>query len=335
MPVTIQDVAARCGADVSDVARVLTAYADIGEEKAREIVRTAREMGFPLDDQAFGRTLNLGVLFTEESDTGLTHPFFASVLDSFKREAEARGYDITFINHHIGLHGATYLEHCRFRHLDGVLLACVNFYAQEIQDLLEGPIPCVAVDYAAPRQSSVISDNSTGVRQLVDYAVSQGHRRIAFIHGQRNSEVTRERIEGFRDAMEAHHLSIPEGYLIEGRYGEIEAVRPLVEEMLNLPERPTCLLLPDDATYLGAQEVIREAELRIPADISVAGYDGIPLTQSLRPHLTTVRQDGPEIGRQAARLLMERIEKGAPGGQCVHVPVTLIQGDTISWCSAW
>lgn len=334
-PITTRDVAEHCGIPHHDVARVLRAVADTGEEKARTILRAAREMGYPLNEKSAGRALNLGVLFAEESNTGLTHPFFASLLNGFKAEAEARGYDITFINHNIGTQGASYYEHCRYRRVDGAMLACVDFDSPEIQELLRSDVPCVAVDYEAPGQLSVISDNVSGVTQLVDYAVSQGHRRIAFLHGQSNSRVTRDRVESFRAAMEKHHLPIPAGYLVEGRYGEIEAVRPFVRDMLALPERPTCILLPDDATYLVAQETIREEELRIPADISVAGYDGIALTQSLRPRLTTIRQDSDRMGREAAQLLIDRIENGTPVGPPMVVPVELIAGDTVSWCNAW
>ena len=131
-------------------------------------------------------------------------------------------------------------------------------------------------------------------------------------------------------------LPIPDGYLAEGRYDDLDLIRAMVRTMIDRPDRPTCLLLPDDASYLGAQEVIRENELRIPADVSVAGYDGIPLTQSLRPHLTTVRQNNEELGRVAAQLLIRKIEglSDAPDQQ-ITVPVTLLKGETVGWCNNW
>lgn len=336
MPVTIRDVAEKSGVPISDAARVLSEYTSVEGETRRKVIEAAREIGFPLDQPVGApRTLNLGVLFSEESKSGLLHPFFATLLNAFKTEAEARGYDITFINHNIGTEAATYLEHSRYRRVDGVVLACGDFYSEEVQELLKSEIPCVAVDYTVPNQDSVLSDNRAGIRQLVDYAVSMGHRRIAFIHGQRNSQVTEERIDEFRKAMAAQRLPVLPGYLVESRYGELDVLRPQVEKMLHLPQRPTCILLPDDTAYLGAQEVIREEELRIPADISLAGYDGIPLTQALRPHLTTVSQDAETMGREAARMLIGRIEKNEPAGRTVTVPVQMLKGETISWCNEW
>ena len=281
-------------------------------------------------------THNLGVLFVEESKSGLTHPFFANMLNSFKAEVEEQGYDITFINNRIGGEEATYLEHCRYRKVDGVFIPVINFESDSVKELLSSEIPCVTVDHPFPGQPGVVSDNRAGVRSLVDYAISLGHRRIAFIHGQRNSRVTDERIDEFRTAMSERGLPIPEGYLVEGRYDDLNLIRTMVRRMVERPDRPTCLLLPDDASYLGAQEVIRECELRIPADVSVAGYDGIPLTQSLRPHLTTIRQSNEEIGRLAADLLIKKIEgtTDTPDEQII-IPVTLLKGETVGWCNDW
>ena len=279
---------------------------------------------------------NIGVLFADESFNGLTHPFFASVLNAFKNKAENHGYDLTFINHNVGRDNGSFEDYCRDRHMDGVLLACVDFYSEVIHRLLDSDIPCVSVDYPWPKQSSVMSDNRNGMKQLVDYAVSLGHSRIAFISGQRNSDVTEIRRQEYLEAMEAHGLSVPEGYLSEGVYSENEVVRECVAKLLERKDRPSCILLPNDTTYFGAQEVIRERELRIPVDISLAGYDGIPLTQTLRPQLTTIHQKSEEMGEKAAELLIARLEQpGATIEEAVTVPVELIKGSTVGWCDVW
>lgn len=139
MAVTIKDVSAKCGLSISTVSKAFNNYADISLETRELVQRTAREIGYY--PNAIARTLktnrsyNLGVLFQEKRGTGLTHSFFASVLDAFKSAGEKRGYDITFINHHIGWTGMTYLEHCRYRNVDGVCVVCADFYAPEVIDL--------------------------------------------------------------------------------------------------------------------------------------------------------------------------------------------------------
>ena len=98
-----------------------------------------------------GFSHNIGVLFADESFSGLTHPFFASVLNAFKNEAENHGYDLTFINHNVGSDGRSFADYCRYRKLDGVFLACVDFYSKAVQALLDSDIPCVSVDYPWPK----------------------------------------------------------------------------------------------------------------------------------------------------------------------------------------
>ena len=101
--------------------------------------------------------------------------------------------------------------------------------------------------------------------------------------------------------------------------------------MLKLPERPTCILLPDDMAYLGAQQAAWALGLRIPEDISFAGYDGIPLTQTFVPPLTTILQSSAEMGRTAASRLIDLIETPDSASRKANVfPVKLIEGGTIA-----
>lgn len=170
MAVTIKDVSARCGLSVSTVSKAFNNYADISSETRELVRRTAREIGYY--PNAIARTLktnrsyNLGVLYDDESHSGLTHAFFAAILESFKTESERRGYDLTFINHHMSQVGMTYLEHCRYRNVDGVFIACTDFSQPEVAALGESDIPCVAVDYEFPTKNAVMSENVHGMQLL-------------------------------------------------------------------------------------------------------------------------------------------------------------------------
>ena len=335
MSVTIKDVARQCGMSISTVSKVFNGYPDISEDTRRQVLKLAREMGYQPNALAralkTNRSYNLGVLFVDENTSGLMHPFFAAMLNAFKSEAETHGYDITFINHNIVTTEMTYLEHCHYRNVDGVCLACVDFYSDEVAELVNSDIPSITVDHVFENRPCIVSDNLTGIRMLVNHAADMGHRRIAYIHGQRNSAVTETRIGGFRREMQALGFPVPEGYVVEGRYDDVGTTRKLTRELLERSDRPTCILLPDDASFFGAMEAIRELGLRLPEDVSLAGYDGIRLTQSLHPRLTTVFQDSEAMGRLAAQRLIDRVEhpNTAPNVP-VMVPVGLIRGETIA-----
>jgi DNA-binding LacI/PurR family transcriptional regulator len=281
-------------------------------------------------ESCFQKPLRLGILYQEESGRGLTHPFFVLILDAFKQRAEEMGCEITFINNHIAGNDMDYAEYCRMSHLDGVCLVCADFTAPKVKALVQAGLPCLTVDHLFKRVPAVLSDNETGMRKLVDYAVSCGHRRIAFVHGHNNSVVTRTRIQQFKNTMAIHGLPVPEEYVRESEYHNISLTRRIVRELLRMEDRPTCIMLPDDIAYLGAQDAARENGLRIPDDISFAGYDGIPITQALRPRLTTIRQDSPQMGRLAAEHLIRVVKDPKTASKLpVILPVELVEGGTI------
>ena len=334
MAITIKDVARHCGMSISTVSKVFNQYPDISRETRSQVLKAARQLGYQPNALAralkTNRSYNLGVLLADDNVNGLTHPFFASVLNAFKAEAEARRYDITFINHNIGASEMTYLEHCRYRNVDGVCLVCVDFASPEVEELVSSDIPCVAVDHLYSGRPCVLSDNLAGIRALVDHVVSQGHRHIAYIHGQQGTAVTQKRVAGFLRAMEAHGLPVGEGCLVEGRYNDIARTKRQTAALLARPDAPTCILLPDDISCLGALEAAREAGMIAPEDISLAGFDGLWLTQSLHPRLTTVCQDVETMGREAAAKLIACVERSdAAHGEPLLIPTRLEPGETV------
>lgn len=338
MGVTIRELSKYCGLSISTVSKALNGYADISEKTRDTVLRAADEIGYHPSAIAralkTNRTYNLGVLFVDENESGLRHHYFSAVLDSFKCEAERRGYDITFINHNIGRTQMTYLEHSRYRNVDGLCLACVDFYAPEVVELSRSDIPLVTIDHPFTGHTCVQSQNEAGMRSLVRYVFEKGHRRIAFVHGGR-STVTDLRLSGFYTALEELGLPVRQPYIMGCPYCNPHAARAQVKRLLQLSEPPTCILMSDDYSALGALEAAEAAGLSVPEDLSIAGYDGIQLTQLLRPRLTTLRQDTDRIGREAAARLVERIER--PQALCppfVFVPGELIEGQTVAQVGA-
>lgn len=219
---SIKDIAKACGVSVATVSKALNGHSDISQATKEKVRQAADKLGYMPNSAAralkTNRTYNLGVLFVDDAQSGLTHEFFAAVLDSFKRHAEGRGYDITFINHNIGHGHSSYLEHCRYRGVDGVIAACVQFDDPEVVELAYSNLPLVTVDHVFNNRAAVLSDNMEGIRRLVDELAALGHERIAFIHGEKHSAVTQKRLVGFYRACEAHGITVPDEYVIHGSY---------------------------------------------------------------------------------------------------------------------
>ena len=313
--VSLKDISAACGVSVATVSKALNDHKDVGEETKQHIKETAKKMGYFPNASAralrTNRSNSIGVLFVDEiPQSGLTHDYFSHILDSFKVTVEAQGYDITFINCNKSRKNTmSYLEHCKYRNVDGVLIACVDFSNKEIHELVKGDIPIVTIDYIFNNKLSVTSDNVKGIRDLLTYVYEQGHRKIAYIHGQRTSEVTDSRIKSFYKTADEIGLELDEDYIIEGMYRDTQNAEKLTAKLLDMKERPTCIIYPDDLCAMGGRNVIRARGLRIPQDISIAGYDGINITQQIEPQLTTIYQDTRMIGRVAAENLINQIEK--------------------------
>jgi LacI family transcriptional regulator/LacI family purine nucleotide synthesis repressor len=231
------------------------------------------------------------------------------VLDSFKRTAEKKGYDITFINSCRNRKDRmSYLEHSKYRGFDGVVLACIDFNDPEVLELIQSDIPIVTIDYIFNGRISVMSDNVTGMRELLEYIYGMGHRRIAFIHGA-DSAVTGNRVTSFYRTAERLGIDVPDEYIRESPYRDTKSTFRITNELLDLKEPPTCIIYPDDFAAFGGINAIRKRGLRIPEDISVAGYDGIGIATHLEPQLTTIAQDAEQIGYVAAKELIRLIEK--------------------------
>ena len=307
--VSMKDIALRCGVSVATVSKALNGQPDIGEETRSRIAAVAKELGYMTNSAAralkTNRTYNLGVLFVDERRSGLAHEYFSAMLESFKVEAETHGYDITFINHNVGGKRTSYLQHCLYRGVDGVVIACVDFNDPQVRELVDSDIPLVTIDRIFDNRLAVLSDNVRGVSALVHHVYEKGHRKIAFLHGERTS-VTGNRLIGFHRTCEELGLQIPEEYIIECVYHDPDRCAQATRQLLNLPDPPTCILFPDDFSYIGGMKAIQEMGLRIPEDISVVGYDGIHLAKVLR--LTTYSQNAQELGRTAAKQLVSLIE---------------------------
>lgn len=309
---SLKDISRVCGVSVATVSKALNNHSDIGEETKEHIKKVAKEMGYlpNLSARALktNKTHGIGVLFVDEAGSGLTHDYFSSVLDSFKRTAESRGYDITFINSCKNRENRmTYLDHSRYRGFDGVALACIDFEDPEVVELVQSDLPVVTIDYLFNNRNAVVSDNVSGVRDLLEYIYEMGHRKVAYIHGA-SSAVTTNRLSSFYRTAERLGIKVPDEYVMEAAYRDTAATFEATNRLLDLPDPPTCILFPDDFAAFGGINAIRERGLRIPEDISVAGYDGIRAAEILEPRLTTVKQDTERIGSMAARKLIDLIE---------------------------
>lgn len=329
--ISMKDIADRCSVSVATVSKALNDHDDIGEETKKNIKEMAERLGYHPNSSARAlktkRTDNIGVLFVDEGRSGLTHDYFAKVLDSFKRVSEVSGYDITFIN--ATSQKMTYLEHSRYRGVDGVVIACVDFDDRDVLDLVGSELPVVTIDHVFDNRISVVSDNIGGMRDLIEYVHSKGHEKIAYIYGD-DTAVTRNRVASYYNTLKSLGIEANEGYTLASAYRNPRRAAECTQKLLQLKDRPTCILYPDDYSAIGGLNAIENAGLSVPDDISVAGYDGLYVSQIIHPKLTTYEQNSEEIGRIAAKSLIRLIrDEKSTLIEKILVPGRIIEGGSV------
>ena len=189
----------------------------------------------------------------------------------------------------------------------GVNIMLMSPFAEEVAQLVASDIPVVTIDHIFNNRIAVMSDNVKGMQSLLRYIYSCGHRRIAYIHGHPSS-VTGSRLSSFYKTAEELGLKVPDEYVLEAGYRDTDGAAAATQQLLALPCPPTCILYPDDFACLGGMNMLREKGLRIPEDISIAGYDGLRIGRHMDPKLTTLKQDTQKLGGYAAEKLISLIE---------------------------
>jgi DNA-binding LacI/PurR family transcriptional regulator len=327
--VSIKDIAKKCNVSVATVSKALNDQSDISEATKEKIRKVARKMGYTTNVSARAlktkRTYNLGILFADDR-AGLSHEYFSMILESFQREAEKYGYDITFINHAIAGKKTTYLRHVEYRLLDGIVIMTADFKDPEIIELCSSKIPVVTIDYVIGNCAAVLSDNNQGMEDIVRYAYSMGHRKIAYIFGD-STDVTNNRVSSFMRTCRLLDIDVPNEYLVKGSYHDIKDCRDKTAALLDLKDPPTLIVFPDDYSYIGGLEAINARGMNVPNDVSAVGYDGINMAKIM--NVTTYEQDTEALGSMAVRKLLQMINQPELPPEHVIISGQMLEGSTV------
>jgi LacI family transcriptional regulator len=313
--VTIAELARRSGVSKGTVSRALNGYDDVNPATRERITQLARELGYEPDGPARALRTRRSLLvaaYLGRCGTDLSQPFFRPVLAALSTRLRAAGYGV------MDVEGTADVGHIRRGGLDGAVVMSMDPDNPLIAALDAAGIPCVGVD--VPIAAHVAADNRGGTALAVRHLAQLGHRRIAAIAGIQTTLAGRERLDGYRTGLAAELLPYDPALVAFGDYsaasGE-DAVGRL------LPAAPTAIVAASDLMAIGATRALTAAGRRVPDDVSVVGFDDLPVAVLVRPELTTVRQDPMRIGAAAADALLARME-GNAAGRRTTIPVELM-----------
>lgn len=330
---TIKELARLSGVSVGTVSRALNGYTDVSAETRERVVRLARELDYT--PAAAARTLVtershvIGLfLDTGEGHPDVQHPFFHEVLAGLKDMLGAAGFDLLLFaseqpGNGYGPH--SYLKRARHHHVDGVVLMGTDAGDPEVERLLRSEVACVGVDMSigGANNRSVMSDNVAGGALAVRHLAELGHTRIATITGLIETAPARDRLRGYREEIQRLGLAYRDDYVVYGDY-YVDSGSAGMEALLALDEPPTAVFAASDLMAAGALGAIGRADLRVPGDVAVVGFDDIGFAALTEPPLTTLRQDKPGLGAAAGEVLVSLIGDEPDPEAAVTLPVELV-----------
>ncbi len=314
---TIYDVSKKTGFSISTISKVINNYSGVSEKTKKIVLEAIQELDFTPNTTA--RTLAtkkswlIAIIFGEEKGFGITHPHFSGILKGFQEKAATYGYDTVFLNSFMGEKKLSYLEHCKYRNVDGVLVALSSKFTETISSLVDSDIPIVSVETIYEGVPTVISDNKSGSKQALEHLYLLGHRKIAHIASSISTKTQSgmERYEAYREFLEKNDIEYNPLYVVEASKYTREAGEIATNRLLQQcwDDLPTAIFTSYDDYAAACIDVLSARGFSVPTDISVVGFDDSPYASYIRPALTTVRQDRNEIGAKAAQVLVSIIEK--------------------------
>lgn len=314
-PVTMKDIARELGVSVATVSRALKDSPRISPERRRVIKDYARKHGFSPNLMAESlrsqRVMKIiGVIIPQ-----LTHFYFSSVLSGIEEEAARHGYRLMVAQSDEQY--AKEVEICRSFYENKVCGIIVSqakdtVRYEHFQQLIDRDVPLVFYDRICTGvdASRVTVDDYTGAFAAVDYLVRTGCRRIAFYGASMNMEISKNRYNGYRDALLKNGLKPDESISVMCDNRD-DALR-MTPEIMKLSTPPDSFFAINDDTAIGIMFALKRMGLRIPDDISICGFTNGQRAIACDPMLTTVEQRGPEVGRQAADILIGKVEGRIP-----------------------
>jgi LacI family transcriptional regulator len=320
---TIAEVAKLARVSTSTVSHVVNSTRYVSPEKFQRVMDVIAEVAYIPNTIArslkmsFSGTVGLAI-------SAISNPYFSDIICAVEAECSRRDLTVFLCDTQDDPdRELAVIRQLHQRRVDGIILAPSPFPSRSLDYLINKKMPSVLVDRLSDdRFDQVGLNNVEAVAALVNHAVSAGHTRIAFIVGQPDFTTTVERAEAFCTAMAARGLEIPPTYVSSSNRNAAEAAIS-THRILSLDVPPTAIIANNNLTMIGIMKAIRELKLRIPDEVSILGIDDFEWADYFEPRLTLVAQPCNDIGKQAANLLIERIDAPEAARRTLRLSPTL------------
>lgn len=300
---TIRDVAREAGVSVATVSRVLNDSGAVREETRRRIEDVARRLRYTPNSAARSlstrKTRTIGVLLPD-----LHGEFFSEVIRGIDQVVQAAGWHLLVSSSHNEQAAIEAALRAMRGRVDGLLVMTPDLDPHALAANLPEQLPVVLLNCGVDDRTydSVNIDNYAGARAEAEHVLGLGHRRIGLITGPERNHDARERLRGVLDVLAAAGAAPRTEWRVPGDFSERSGYEA-AERILAAADRPTALIAANDSMAIGALGALRERGIRVPAEMTVVGFDDIPIARYVAPPLTTVRVTIPALGERSTRRL--------------------------------
>lgn len=322
--VTMDDVAKIAKVSTSTVSHVLNGTRKVSPATVRAVEMAVQELGYIPNtlarSLARSTTNTIGVAIS-----ALSNQYFSETVHAIETECAKHGIMMLFVDTHDDpeqeLRVVKALHH---RRVDGILLApSIGQQHLALDYLLANDIPAVLVDRLVAKGFDQVGvENIKSSQALVAHLIGHGHRRIALIAGRPGFSTTDERIEGYQAALKAAGLPFDPALLVNGESNS-EPARVATRQLLALESPPTAIMAANNLMTLGAMHALRDANIAVPGQMALVGFDDFDWADFFVPRLTLIAQPVKALGARAVTLLLKRIESPESKKQTVRMAPTL------------
>ena len=310
MAVTIKDIAKVANVSHTTVSRALRDHPAIAPRTAERIRQIAEDLGYIPNTAARGlktsRSGILGVIVRRIVD-----PFFSEVLQGIEDVLQAHSYSLFLAaSHRDPDRERVIIQAMSERRVDGVIICSTQVSQQQQRRLAAFNVPTVLINNQAPEDvtHSIYLDAVSGSREVTEYLVGLGHRRIGYLGNLRGGRTNIDRLRGYRQALNTAGIRQRPDYLQEASSGLAAGGAEAASAFLRLSEPPTAIVCYNDVMAIGALQVLQSAGVKVPEQCAVTGFDNIELSAYVTPPLTTFSQPKYELGREAALMMLRLLE---------------------------
>ena len=316
--VTIKDIAKALGVSTSTVSRALRDSHEISPETKQLVLECAERLNYKPNPIALSlkekKSRSIGVVVCE-----IANNFFSQMINGIESIAYNRGYNLiisqSFESYEREVREVQFLAS---RSVDGLIisLATETHDMQHLKALNERGLPIVFFDRITDEINThkVIVDNFRGAFEATEHLIHMGARRIAVIANSEFLSITKDRVGGYREAMQAHGISIHPSYIQHCFYGGMvfSEIEEIVNKLFTLRQKPEAILTTSDKLTMGVLKTLKRRGLRVPGDVALAGFSNTDIPELIDPPLTVVRQPAREMGEAAIDLLLQLINSKRP-----------------------